>query len=131
MNNYLWLQEYLMAKKGVVSDYKAEWGWQRYTVGGKMFAATCKPGPEHRDYAERELVSLKCDPMLSELIRGQHRDILPGFYMDKRNWVSVFLDGETPDELLRSLCDESYRMVFGKLTKKLQREIEDTADEGK
>ena len=124
MNNYLWLEEYLMAKMGAVSDYKAEWGWQRYTVGGKMFAATCKPGPEHRAYAGRELVSLKCDPMLSEIIQKQYPDILPGFYLDKRNWVSIFLDGETPDDLLRRLCDDSYSAVFGKLTKKLQREIE-------
>ena len=31
--------------------------------------------------------------------------------------------GDVPDELLRDLRDHSYSRVFGKLTKKLQREI--------
>ena len=31
--------------------------------------------------------------------------------------------GDVPDELLRDLRDHSYSLVFGKLTKKLQREI--------
>lgn len=44
--------------------------------------------------------------------------------MDKRNWISVFLDGAVPDDVLRDLCQRSYALVFGKLTKKLQREIE-------
>ena len=48
---------------------------------------------------------------------------LPGFYADKRHWISVDLDGDVPEELLRELCDHSYNLVFAKLTKKLQREI--------
>ena len=36
--------------------------------------------------------------------------------MDKRNWNSVYLDGDLPDEVLRTLCDRSYALVFGKLT---------------
>lgn len=31
--------------------------------------------------------------------------------------------GDVPDELLRDPRDHSYSLVFGKLTKKLQREI--------
>ena len=36
--------------------------------------------------------------------------------------------GDVPDEPLRDLCDHSYSLVFGKLTKKLQREIAEQAD---
>ena len=57
MNKYPWLDETLQAKKGCTKDYKPEWGWWRYQVGGKMFAATCRPGPEHRGYDERELLT--------------------------------------------------------------------------
>ena len=31
--------------------------------------------------------------------------------------------GDVPDELLRDLCDHSYSLVLGKVTKMLQREI--------
>lgn len=123
MNKYTWLEEYLLAKPGCTSDYKIEWGWQRYQVGGKMFAAVCTPGPEHKGYDCRTLINLKCEPRLSEILRDEHKDIIPGFYCDKRNWISVFLDGEVEERLLRSLCDESYNLVFSKLTKKLQKEI--------
>lgn len=125
MNKYEWLDEYLLSKKGAVRDFKPEWGWHRYLVGGKMFAAVCCPGPEHKGYDGRELVTLKCEPLLAEALRQEYPDVIPGFYMDKRNWNSVFLDGEVPVDVLRDLCDRSYELVFGKLTKKLRREIEE------
>lgn len=43
-NNYEWLDGYLLGKPGAVSEYKAEWGWLRYLVGGKQFATICTPG---------------------------------------------------------------------------------------
>ena len=81
MNNYEWLDEYLLTKPGAVKDYKLEWGWWRYQVGGKLFAATCQPGPQYKGYDCRELLSLKCEPMLAELLRKEYPDIIPGFYM--------------------------------------------------
>lgn len=124
MTAHDWLDAYLLGMPGATTDYKVEWEWQRYQVGGKMFAATMQPGPQYREYAGRRLVSLKCDPAWAEQLRAEHPDdILPGFYADKRHWISVDLDGDVPEELLRELCDHSYRLVFAKLTKKLQREI--------
>lgn len=123
MTAHEWLDEYLQAKAGATKDYKVEWEWWRYQVGGKMFAATMCPGAQYGEYAGRNLVSLKCDPVWSEQLRATHPDILPGFYADKRHWISIDLDGAVPEDLLRELCDHSYNLVFNKLTKKLQREI--------
>lgn len=123
MTAHEWLDGYLLAKSGATKDYKVEWEWWRYQVGGKMFAATMRPGAQYREYAERNLLSLKCDPAWAEQLRAAHPDILPGFYADKRHWISIDLDGDVPEELLRELCDHSYNLVFAKLTKKLQREI--------
>ena len=124
MAKYDWLDEYLLSKSGTVKDYKAEWEWFRYQVGGKMFAATCQPGQQYKNYGGRELLQLKCEPLLAEALRNEYEDIVPGFYMDKNNWNSVFLDGDVPDNVLRDLCDRSYSLVFAKLTKKLREEIE-------
>lgn len=124
MSDTSWLDAYLLAKAGAEKDYKVEWGWERYRVREKMFAALCRPGEKHaEEYAMHPLISLKCDPIESELLRSQYPDILPGFYMDKRAWISVRLDGNVPKELLCRLCDTSYELIFSKLTKKLQREI--------
>ncbi|MDD7445441.1 MAG: MmcQ/YjbR family DNA-binding protein [Clostridiales bacterium] len=123
MNRYPWLDEALLALPGCEKDFKEEWGWHRYQVGGKLFAATCAPGPEHKVVGGHEILSVKCDPQLSELLRSQYPDIVPGFYMDKRCWISILLDGSVPDDLLRKLCADSYSLVFSKLTKKAQRLI--------
>ena len=104
-NNYEWLDGYLLSKPGAVSEFKAEWGWLRYLVGGKQFAAVCTPGEAYKPHAGRTMVLLKCDPMLAELFRQQ------------------YLDGAVPEETLRAMCDMSYELVFAKLTKKAQREI--------
>ena len=124
MINYDWLDGFLLSNPGVTKDYKPEWQWHRYMVGGRLFAALCRPGPKYDPmYAGRDLITLKCEPMLAELLRAEYSGILPGFYTDKRNWNSVCLDGSVPDELLRDMCARSYRLVFSKLTKKLQKEI--------
>mgnify|MGYP002545769526 CR=1 FL=1 len=124
MSNYGWLDDYLLSKPGATKDYKLEWKWYRYMICGKMFAAICRPGLEHNPlYAGHDLITLKCEPMMAELLRAEYEEILPGFYTDKRNWNSILLDGDVPDSLMREMCDRSYRLVFSKLTKKLQKEI--------
>ena len=118
------MHDFLLSMPGAVWDYKAEWGWDRYRVGEKMFAALCRPGLEHAaEYAGHPLLTLKCEPLEAELLRGQYPDILPGFYMDKRNWISIRLDGAVPQELIQQLCAKSYRRVVQTLSKKRQKEI--------
>lgn len=122
--NYPWLDEYLMKKPGAEQDFKAEWGWHRYLVRGKLFAAVCRPGPEHKaEYAGHELVNLKCDPRLTEGFRVQYPEVLPGFYCDKRTWIAALLDGDLPEDVLKSLCDMSYDLIVAKLPKYVQKEL--------
>ena len=120
---YEWLDEYLLSLPGAEKDYKPEWGWFRYMVRGKLFAAVCSPGPEHRTYGGHDLVNLKCDLAEAELLQARYPDILPGFYTDKRNWIACFLDGSLPDKVLRDLCAGSHRLILEKLPKYVQREL--------
>ena len=69
------------------------------------------------------MVILKCDPRLAEAFRSEYPDIVPGFYSDKRTWNSVYLDGTVPDQVLRDLCDLSYRLVTDKLPKRVRQEL--------
>ena len=123
MNAYPSLEKHLSQKPGAIRYNKMEWKWDRWQVGGKLFAALCTPGPEHKEHAGRTMVILKCDPTMAEGFRAQYPEVVPGFYSDKRHWNSIYLDGKIPDEVLKSMIDLSYNLVFGKLTKKLQREI--------
>ena len=120
---YEWLDEYLLSLPGAEKDYKPEWAWFRYQVRGKLFAAVCSPGPEHKTYGGHDLVNLKCDPAEAEFLRVQYPEILPGFYCDKKLWIAALLDGELPELVLRDLCDMSYELVVSKLPKYVQREL--------
>lgn len=121
---YDWLESWLMSRPGAEHDYKAEWGWDRYMVRGKLFAAVCSPsGMKDERYNGHTLVNLKCDPRLGELLREQYPEVLPGFYCDKRTWIAVLLDGDLPDPVLEDLCGRSYALVVEKLPKYVQREL--------
>lgn len=120
-DRYPWLDAYLLGMPGAKSEFKAEWEWLRYLVCGKQFAAVCQPNEKHAVHRGRKMVLLKCDPILAELYRGQYPDVVPGFYSDKRTWNSVYLDGAVPDEVLKTMCKESYALVVKKL-KKAERE---------
>ena len=101
MKEYPWLDAYLLGLPGVTKDFKMEWQWERYLIGGKMFAALLCPDEKyHEDYAGKNLVNLKCDPMEAELLRKQYPSVLPGFYSDKRCWNSIDLDGGLPEEMI-------------------------------
>lgn len=124
MKNDFCLDEYLRGKPGVSKDFKDEWQWFRYMVGGKMFAATMHPSEKYaEEYADKDLLSLKCEPMRADFLRQTYPDILPAFYIDKTNWNSICLGGAVPEALLCELCDHAYDLVFAKLTKKAQKEI--------
>lgn len=123
---YEWLHDYLLSKPGVEHDYKEEWYWDRYMIRGKMFAAITgiPQGMKDERYNGHPILNLKCDPRLAEAFRAEHPDvILPGFYMDKRNWNAVLLDGDLAEETLKDLCDLAYRLILEKLPKYVQKEI--------
>lgn len=121
---YEWLEGYLLGLPGVEKDFKLEWGWERYMIRGKLFAAVCSPaGMKDQRYNGHTLVNLKCDPRLAELYRESYPEVLPGFYCDKKLWNAVLLDGALPDNTLREMCRHSYDLVLAKLPKYVQKEI--------
>lgn len=124
---YDWLDGYLRSMPGAEHDYKLEWQWDRYMVRGKLFAAVTAPpeGMKDQRYNGHPLINLKCDSRLSAGFRESYPEILPGFYMDKRTWIAVPLDGGIPEEVLRELCGLSYKLVVEKLPKYVQKQLEE------
>ena len=114
---YHWIDRYCLEKPAATKDFKVEWKWERYQVGGRLFAAICC------DAQKRPIITLKCDPVYAQALREQYLEIVPGYYTDKRNWNSISLTGNVPDELMREMIDMSYQLVVEKLTKKRRREL--------
>ncbi|HOO32967.1 MAG TPA: MmcQ/YjbR family DNA-binding protein [Thermotogota bacterium] len=114
---YSWLEAYCLAKQGATKEFKVEWNATKYLIGGKMFAL------QGTDQTNRPIITLKLLPSDGDFLRNQYEDIIPGYYMNKDHWNSVYLDGSTPDDVLREMIDKSYTIVFNSLAKKVQREL--------
>ncbi len=56
-------------------------------------------------------------------MRTKYADIIPGYYMNKVHWNSIKPDGEVPDDLLKELADNSYRLILASFSKKKQQEL--------
>ena len=119
MHRYPWLHEELINKAGVTKDFKPEWNWHRYFIGGKMYAAVCVDDKS----GEETLLTLKLEPLEGDFLRKQYEDIIPGYYMNKTHWNSVRLCGNVPDEVIRHMIAESYRLIAASLPKKTQKEL--------
>ena len=115
---YPWIDEYLMAKPGVIRDLQKDWNWIRYQIGGKMFAAICLD-EENKPY----YITMKLDPLEGEALRQQYEDILPGYYMNKLHWNSVRPDGAVPDGLMQHMLNQAYTLVLHRLSNKNQAEL--------
>lgn len=115
--NYPWLDEYCLSKKGAIRDFKEEWNATRYLVGEKMFAM------QGGDKEHKSIITLKCEPSFGEFLREHYEDIIPGYYMNKVHWNSLYLEGTVPDDVLKKMIDMSYDLVWKSLSKKAAKEI--------
>lgn len=118
MKKYAWLEKYCTDKKGAIKDYQEKWEAFRYLVGGKMFVM------HGGDKFDKEIITLKLKPENGEYYREKYEGVVvPGYYMNKVHWNSVYVDGDVPDEVLKKMIDESYELIVGALPKKMQSEL--------
>ena len=116
--NYPWLDDYLLSKAGAEKDYKVEWEVFRYMLRGKMFAMV------GGDKAGAAIVTLKCEPAYGQELRKEFPEkIIAGYYMNKEHWNSLYLESDVPDEVLKSMADQSYALLLASFSKKAQQEI--------
>ena len=109
------LQTYLLEKPGSVEE--TPFGPQAlvYKVMGKMFALVA--------WEENPLtISLKCDPDEALFLRDLYPAVIPGYYMNKRHWNTVTIDGSIPDLEFWRMIDDSYKLVVSGL-KKAQKDM--------
>lgn len=117
MMNKQKLESFCLKLPGSVHDYQIDWEADRYKVGDKIFAIIgC-------DSEGKPIITLKCDPHHSEQLRENYDGIIPGYYMNKNHWISIYFNTNIPEEILENLIFRSYKLVFQKLPKKIQKQI--------
>jgi predicted DNA-binding protein (MmcQ/YjbR family) len=88
-----------------------------YKIAGKMFAIVSDDAVDVR-------FTLKCDPMLAEVLRGEYAAITPGYHTDKRHWITIRQDAALPDDEIERLIGHAYDLVRGKLTRAARAALE-------
>lgn len=79
-----------------------------YRIGGKIFALLPENG---------ESISLKCDPVLAEMLRRTYEGVRPGYHLNKQHWNTVDLSGDVPDVEVHEMIRQSHAIVAASLTK--------------
>ena len=114
---YEWIYDYVKSLKGAQVEFKKEWEVNRFMIRDKMF------GMVGGDNEGNPIITLKLKPENGQLLRDAYNDIKPGYYMNKEHWNSVYMEGIVPDEVVKDMVNESYSLIFGAFSKKVQKEI--------
>ena len=113
------IETYLATFKGAENSYPFGPEALVYKVMGKMFALVSQQEEPAR-------VTLKCIPEEGEVLTGQFESVVPGYYMNKRHWITISLTDELPAETIAELASSSYSLVVSKLTKADKKRLEET-----
>lgn len=98
---------------GAARSHQATGDWEVWKVGGKVFMLqTAMPG--------EPVVILKADPADAVSLREAHRQITPGYHMNKTHWITLHPGSALDAGLVDELVTESYLLVVAGLPKQQQ-----------
>ncbi|WP_328413182.1 MmcQ/YjbR family DNA-binding protein [Streptomyces violaceus] len=84
--------------------------WEVFKVRGKVFILMTEvPG--------RPVVILKADPGDAQTLQAQNSHITPGYYMNKKHWITLEAGEGIDKKLIKELVTDSYRLVVAHLPK--------------
>ncbi|MFW2513166.1 MmcQ/YjbR family DNA-binding protein [Demequina sp. SO4-13] len=110
-----WILEVLARLPGAEVVPYPSWGSQTFRVGGKHFGRV----GEHPTGAR--IMTVKGDPDVNAALVGGHAAITPGYYADKRRWISIEIDDPSlPREVAVQALETAYALVREGLPKRVQ-----------
>lgn len=100
-------------------DGELEFLWNKYPTyavvrkNTKWYALIAKINKKSLGFSDDEfieIINLKYDKdKIDDIIDNE--SILPGYHMNKKNWVTIVLDGKISIEKIKSLIDNSYSLA--------------------
>jgi len=82
--------------------------WEVFKVRGKVFMLITEITGE-------PIVIVKAEPEDGKALRERHKDITPGYHMNKQHWITLHPGGGLPKQLVVDLVTQSYLLVVEKL----------------
>ncbi|WP_311244494.1 MmcQ/YjbR family DNA-binding protein [Microbacterium sp. WCS2018Hpa-23] len=83
--------------------------WDVYKVRGRVFLLVPLDGTGR--------ITLKSHPDDAVALRETFADIVPGYHMNKKHWITLTPGPSLEEDLVTELVTESYRLVVEKLPK--------------
>ncbi|GAA1248174.1 putative DNA-binding protein (MmcQ/YjbR family) [Microbacterium phyllosphaerae] len=83
--------------------------WDVYKVRGRVFLLVPLDGTGR--------ITLKSHPDDAVALRETFADIVPGYHMNKKHWITLMPGSSLEEDLVTELVTESYRLVVEKLPK--------------
>ena len=111
------IEKYLSNLKGSESSNPFGPDALVFKVMGKMFALVSQK-------EETPRITLKCKPTDGVVLISQFESVVPGYYMNKKHWITVSINGDIPNEMITDLASKSYELVVSKLTKAEKKKLE-------
>lgn len=100
------VEDYILSMPNARREYPFGESVAVYKVGDKMFALIS----EGKDPVR---LSLKCDPVLSTVLREKYDEVMPGDHLNKKHWNTMVLTGQLEWPDVQDLIRLSYRLVTG------------------
>jgi len=98
------VEDYILSMPNSRLDYPFGEDVAVYKIDDKMFALI-------QEGKEPVRLSLKCDPVLSKVLREKYDTVMPGHHLNKQHWNTLVLTGQLPWEEVQGLIRHSYDLV--------------------
>lgn len=86
-----------------------------FKIGGKWY---CLFDPDDR------LINLKLQPEKIQELLARYSGTSPAWHMNKRHWISLKLEVDIPDAVIRQLVTDAYNLVRSSLPKSLRASLQ-------
>lgn len=104
------LREYCLSLKGAQENMP--WTEPKYsmlmtfTIGGKWFCLAD---------VEKKFIDVKCSPERVAEMQSRYNGAFPAWHMNKKHWLGVELESDVPDNVIRELLTDGYKLIVSKL----------------
>lgn len=119
-DKYSWIVDKAKSFNGTEVSFNDDWGAYVFKIKDKMYAFM------GNDNLGREFINVKGTPEDNEEYRSVFKGVIPGYYSNKKHWNSILLESEDAPgrNVILDMLNESYNLVFAKLTKKDREELQ-------
>ncbi len=86
-----------------------------FTIAGKWFCLVDM---------DRKFINVKADSETIADMQAHYHGAFPAWHMNKQHWLGIRLESDIPDDRIRELLSEAYRLVVSKLPAYIRHQLD-------